>query len=268
MAYAESFQTVYVEENNQVHAIGDLPEGTQAIWLLAPIQGGVHESYYFEDRAFLSGVNMSTRDSIPEGWGGYSSSEQLPEGVYTWIAMSKALGSIPTASDILERASSVAIIAPEPMPDPEPTPIPDKFYICHNGKNLLIKEKAFAAHESHGDTFGECFEEPKPEPIPVPIPQIDKKDKPDEKHKPIDYNNLPNYDTFKVCHNNKIINVAANGVRYHLQHGDTQFECPSHELPTQSDKLNLKELDILELYELLTRIFEELIVRPSKNRRE
>jgi len=121
-AYAESFQTVYVEENNQVYAIGDLPDGTNAIWLLGPIQGGVHESYFFEDRAWLSGVNMSTRDSIPDGWGGYSSSAQLPDGVYEWVATSNSLtNGKPTISNILEFSTSVTVVASS-QTTPEPTP--------------------------------------------------------------------------------------------------------------------------------------------------
>jgi len=151
---------------------------------------------------------------------------------------------------------SITFIVEEPILEEE------KFDICHNGQNLSVSANAADNHMiQHGDYMGTCALEPEPTPIPDPAPIYNGTTSlPDPDYSAIVVvPDAPQY--MDVCHNNELIQVNGNSVRYHLQHGDAQFECPLIPTPSSEDKLDIEDLTKDELVALVTKILTELMSR-------
>lgn len=147
---------------------------------------------------------------------------------------------------------SITFTVVEPIP--EPIPEVEKFWICHNGNEIMVGASAVDTHViNHGDTPGMC-------PVVVPPIYNGTTSLPDPDYSAIVViPDAPQY--MDICHNNEIIQVNGNSVRYHLQHGDAQFECPLIATPSTEDKLDVEDLTKDELISLVTKILTELMSR-------
>ena len=99
----------------------------------------------------------------------------------------------------------------------------NKITICHDGKTKEIKEADLQKHLDHGDSEGPCETPEEPEEgngSDKPKPDKPKSDKPKpDKPKP----DKP--EKIEVCHKGETIEISANALQAHLNHGDQVGTC-------------------------------------------
>lgn len=147
------------------------------------------------------------------------------------------------------------IIESDPIPTPtnSTTPAPELFEVCHKGKTISVSDNAVDTHvNNHGDTFGACIVSDTPYNPTTSLPDPDYS----AVVNPIV---VPQY--MDICHSNEIIQVNVDSVRYHMAHGDKQFECPKKGAVMFVDTIDIEQLNKAELVSLVSRILTELMSR-------